>query len=64
MEILRNNTHLSITVKTNLFGKYFCKLLKKDFIYLFLEREEGREKERERNIGWLPLARAPAGDLA
>ena len=28
----------------------------KDFIYLFLEREEGREKERERNINvWLPL---------
>ena len=23
---------------------------KKDFIYLFLERGEGREKERERNI--------------
>ena len=28
-----------------------------DLIYLFLEREEGREKERERNINvWLPLA--------
>ena len=28
----------------------------KDFIYLFLERGEGREKERERNISvWLPL---------
>ena len=28
----------------------------KDFIYLFLERGEGREKERERNIHvWLPL---------
>ena len=26
------------------------------FIYLFLERGEGREKERERNISvWLPL---------
>lgn len=24
MEILRNNTHLSITVKTNLFGKFVC----------------------------------------
>ena len=32
-------------------------LKKKDFIYLFLERREGKEKERERNInGWLPLA--------
>ena len=31
----------------------YCGLLafiKKDFIYLFLERGEGREKERERNI--------------
>ena len=29
----------------------------KDFIYLFLERWERREKERERNINvWLPLA--------
>ena len=28
----------------------------KDFNYLFLERGEGREKERERNINvWLPL---------
>ena len=28
----------------------------KDFVYLFLERGEGREKERERNISmWLPL---------
>ena len=27
-----------------------------DFIYLFLERREGKEKERERNISvWLPL---------
>ena len=30
---------------------------KKDFIYLFLERAEGRETERERNINvWLPLS--------
>ena len=29
----------------------------KDFIYLFLEREEGKKKKRERNISvWLPLA--------
>ena len=28
----------------------------KDFMYFFLERGEGREKERERNINvWLPL---------
>ena len=28
----------------------------KDFIYLFLDRGEGKEKEREKNINaWLPL---------
>ena len=38
-------------------GSKHCYLLLdiffKDFIYLFLEREEGREKERERNIDYL-----------
>ena len=29
---------------------------KKDFVYLLLERGEGREKERERNISQVPLA--------
>ena len=34
----------------------------KDFIYLFLERGERREKERERNINvWLPLMRPLLG---
>ena len=34
----------------------------KDFIYLFLERVEGREKVRERNNNvWLPLMRSPLG---
>ena len=34
----------------------------KIFIYLFLERGEGREKERERIINvWLPLARPLLG---
>ena len=38
-------------------GATCVSFLKKDFIYLFLERGEGREKERERNINvWLPLA--------
>ena len=33
------------------------------FIYLLLERVEGREKERERNINvWFPLTN-PTGDL-
>ena len=37
----------------------------KDFIYLFLERWEGREKEREKNINvWLPLTCPSLGDLA
>ena len=36
--------------------------LLKDFIYLFLERGEGKEKERERNISvWLPLAHPVLG---
>ena len=40
-----------------LFNQYF-----KDFIYLFLERREGREKERERNIPvQLPIARPLLG---
>ena len=39
----------------------------KDFIYLFLEGGERRERERntdgrERNIGWLPLVCAPTRD--
>ena len=34
----------------------YCPFKKKDIIYLFLERREGREKKRERNISvWLPL---------
>ena len=34
----------------------------KDFIYLFLDRREGREKGRERNISvWLPLTYLPLG---
>ena len=26
-----------------------------ELVCLFLEKEEGREKERERNIDWLPV---------
>ena len=34
----------------------------KDRIYLFLERAEGKEKDRERNINvWLPLAQPRLG---
>ena len=39
------------------YGKTF-----KDFIYLFLERGEGMEKEKERNISvWLPLMHPQTG---
>ena len=31
-------------------SEIFLYLLKNDFIYLFLERKEGRERERERNV--------------
>ena len=48
-------------------SSYFQKcvaFLKKDFIYSFLERGEGKAKERERNINaWLPSV-PPTGDLA
>ena len=38
-------------IKTLTFYLFF-----KDFIYLFLDRGKGREKERERGINvWLPL---------
>ena len=36
----------------------------KDFIYLYLERGEGREKERERNISVFASHVAPSGHLA
>ena len=46
-----------------IFGGYISySFLVKDFIYLFLERGEGREKERKRNISvWLPLAHPQLG---
>ena len=41
----------------------FANFLKR--FYLFLERGEGKEKERERSINvWLPLAFPPTRDLA
>ena len=48
-----------------LFIQYFPSfhfLFFKDFIYLFLETGEGREKEKKRNINvWLPLMWPPLG---
>ena len=54
-----------ITVISGRLYQYSSEVLKimvflKIFIYLFLERREGREKERERNINvWLPLVCPP-----
>ena len=45
--------------------KYYicvCVCVFKDFISLFLERREGREKERERNISvWFSVSCPPLG---
>ena len=51
------------TQKTNFeLINFFYIYVFKDFIYLFLERGEGREKERDRNINvWLPLKRSLLG---
>ena len=52
--LLCNMLFLKISFEFNFFKKYF--------IYLFLERWERREKERERNINmWLPLVYPPLG---
>ena len=41
------------------------KTLFKNIYIFFVERGEGKEKKRERNINvWLPLTCAPTGDLA
>ena len=49
----------------NLESKIETVLFFKDVIYLFLERGDRREKERERNIHvWLPPMHPPLGDPA
>ena len=41
---------------------FYVSFVFKDCVYLYLERQEGREKERERNINlWLPLLRPLLG---
>ena len=41
---------------TNFYFLKFLKIFKEDFIHLFLERGNGKEKERERSINvWFPL---------
>ena len=67
------NAHfLNILISNNINLSFIRKALQrnplvffffKDFIYLLLERGEKKEKERERNINvwWLPLARPLTG---
>ena len=48
---------LEVLVLFSFYNYLYHRILKKDFIYLFLEKGEVREKERERNISvWLLLA--------
>ena len=55
-------THLEDNGMPNLFTLKLPLAFFKDVIYLFLEKVEGREKERERHINvWLPLAHPQPG---
>ena len=46
-----------VCIQKKVFLAHLFILFGKDFIYLFLDRGEGREKERERKVNvWLPLA--------
>ena len=48
------------TPRSGIAGSYGSSMF--NIIYLFIFREEGKEKERERNINvWLPLAHPPLG---
>ena len=48
------SSHIKIMKEKYLFVVLMNLVFFKDFIYLFLEREEGKEKERERNINVWP----------
>ena len=51
-----------LVIMYNLLTKMESHSFFKDFMYLFLERGEGREKERKKNIHvWLPFTRPPLG---
>ena len=56
--ILKKKFSTVLLLTTRSCPRYTVKenLLKKDFIYLFLEREEGGKREKERNINRLLLA--------
>ena len=57
----RFNASFYLNCKFVLYFSFF----QKDFIYLVLDKGEGKEKDMERNINvWLPLAHTPSGDLA
>ena len=46
-------------------AQIYVRVVFRGFSFLFSERGEGRERDRERNISmWLPLTCPPTGDLA
>ena len=60
-----NNNNLTLTAYKHFYLLTHSLLFFfKDFIYLFLERGGGREKERERNISVVASHLAPTGNLA
>ena len=57
--------HITCSAATKFFFKRNFNLFFKEFIYLFLERGEGKKKERQRNINaHTPSHTLPTGDLA
>ena len=46
----------------NIITEIFSFFIFEDFIYLLYREGKRGEKERERNINWVPLPCAPAGD--
>ena len=51
-----------VLTNPKIFYSTFAQYFFKDFIYLFLDREEGKEKGKERNISmWLPLSHSVLG---
>lgn len=49
LEILRNNTHLALTVKTNIFGEFCCKKLFEPFFLVIEKQKVNNDKEDSKN---------------